>query len=508
MRDQADVRAEGKQRVPLLPWLLVLFAGFVGLGVFFLLQPVFEDLPIPYYHFRFYRSPYSYTEPVLLLLLPFGVALLAWRQGARLPVRWLLWGAVFLHVLLAFAPPPQSQDFYTYLFYGRMQAAHGANPFVDVPIEFWKDTWFPWTRWYDQPSVYGPVWVGITGVVAALSASSLTVAFLELKLAVLALDLAVLALILRAARRRPDPQGAAGWGVLAYGWNPLILLSVPLAGSADVALAAGFVAAYVARRRGRVALATGLLTAAALVKAYGAVALGLHLVLLARERGWRRALFHAASAVGLAAAAYAPYWAGLQTFRGLERAVGLSDVTLTGVVQRLIRPVIAVLSPGSGHVAAELLVRGASLVALAAVAVWAVRRVRDERSLWVGTLAVLLVSLYLTQWFMYWYLVAPVALVAVLPPNVMAVPVLAFSGSGLVWVQFAPQPLAWLVQVVLRYGPPLLALRPPVPGAGLRTVPSTSSLPQRRLRRGGRVLGEPAGVGSEAAGRRTADGWT
>jgi hypothetical protein len=499
MRVQADVGTETR-RAPLVPCLVALFAGFLALGTFFLVQPAFEAVPIPYYHFRFYRSPYSYIHPVLVLLVPYALALAAWRRGARLPLRWLVGGAVVLHLVLVFAPPPQSQDFYTYLFYGRMQAAHGGNPYVDEPIEFWKDPWFPWTRWYDQPSVYGPVWVGITGLVAALSGGSLTVAFLELKAVVLALDLAVVALVLAAARRRPDPQGAAGWGVLAYAWNPLVLLSVPLAGSADVALAAALVAAYLARRQDRPALATGLLTAGALVKAYGLVALGLHLVLLARERGWRRAAGHAAAAGGLGALAYWPYWAGLETFRGLERAAALSDnVTLTGVLQRAIRPVIAVLSPGSGHVAAEALVRGASLLALAAVAVWAVRRARDERSLWVGTLAVLLASLYLTQWFMYWYLVAPVALVAILPANRMTAPVLAFSGSALAWVHFSPRPLSWAVQVLVRYAPPLLALR-----ASARR--GRHRAPQRLAVAAARTSAGPAPAPARAPGRGAATG--
>ena len=100
-------------------------------------------------------------------------------------------------------------------------------------------------------------------------------------------------MIVAAARERStdgrDRAGHGGWGILAYAWNPLVLICVPLAGANDVAIAAALVGAYLARRRRRTWLATLLLTLAALVKAYAAIGLILHLVLVLRERGGREA---------------------------------------------------------------------------------------------------------------------------------------------------------------------------------------------------------------------------
>ena len=61
----------------------------------------------------------------------------------------------------------------------------------------------------------------------------------------------------------------------------------------------------------------------------------------------------------------------------------------------------------------------------------------------------------LTPWYLYWYLVAPVALVAVLPRSRLTLPVLTFSGSTLVTARFAPWLLGQVVQTSLRYGPPI-----------------------------------------------------
>src|SRR5439155_349220 len=160
----------------------------------------------------------------------------------------------------------------------------------------------------------------------------------------------VMALIATAAKGRSDPGQAAGFGLLAFAWNPLVLITVPLAGSADVALAAAIVGAILARRRGRTGLATVLLTLGALVKIYGVI----------------------------------------------------------GIVMRL-------LAGG----------------ALLAVVARAVAKVRDEQTLWRYTIVVLVAYLFLTPWFLYWYMLAPLTMVAVLPLSEFTYPILLFSGTSL-----------------------------------------------------------------------------
>src|SRR5438552_11314820 len=288
--ERLNSRSAIGQRPSVLPWLGILFAGSAALGAWFLIGPALGAGP--YYKVGWHRTAYEYSAQIVLLFIPWALALWAWRRGARASVRLLIGGAVILHVVVLFAPLPQSQDFYQYLFYGRMQAAHGANPFVVGPAAFWADQWFPWIRWSQQTSVYGPIWMLIAWGVAKVAGSNLALGFVLFKLVVLALDLSVMALIATAAKGRSDPGQAAGFGLLAFAWNPLVLITVPLAGSADVALAAAIVGAILARRRGRTGLATVLLTLGALVKIYGVIGIVLHLVLVYRERGARAGLKH------------------------------------------------------------------------------------------------------------------------------------------------------------------------------------------------------------------------
>jgi len=338
-----------------------------------------------------------------------------------------------------------------------MQAAHGANPYVVHPSAFWADQWFPWIRWSQQTSVYGPAWMLVAWGVAKVSGSSLAVAFVLLKFVVLAIDLSIMGLVVAGSRDRPDPQGAAGFGLLAYAWNPLVLITVPLGGAADAALAAAIVGAILARRRERMGLATILLTLGALVKIYGVIAIVLHLVLVYRDRGARAGLKHTAGAVGITVAAYANYWHGIKTFSGLLKAFPLTNQSLVGTVQRLLRPVLHAVGFHAASHGAELLMRFVAGALLLAVVARAIAKVRDERSLWHYTLLVFVAYLYLTPWFLYWYMLAPLTMIAVLPTNRFTYPILTFSGTSLFSIGLATADLrSWIPQTLARYLPPAL----------------------------------------------------
>jgi hypothetical protein len=441
---------------PILPRLAILFLGSAALGAWFLIGPSLDGTR--YYKVGHNRTAYEYSRPVVFLFVPFALALIAWRRGRRVPLWLLLAGAGVLHVLVLFAPLPQSQDFYQYLFYGRLQAVHGANPFIVNPSAFWADPWFPWIRWNTQPSVYGPAWILLSFGVVKATGDSLAHAFVGLKLVILLLDAAIVGLILALAKDRPDPAGAKGWGILAYAWNPLVLITVPLAGSADVGVAAGLLGAVLARRRGRIGLATALLAVASLVKAYALVGLVLHLVLVWRERGVKRATGHAAVAAGLAAIAFAPYWAGLSTFQGLLNIARMRNQSLVGSLERVVlRPVLAALGYGTPTRGSQLMGKWIAGVLVVAALLWAIKRVRDEESFWFGVLAVLSVYLLLSPWFLYWYILGPLGLVAVLPRNRLTYPVLIFSGTALISLYMSPIQLLLTVQAMARYGLPILA---------------------------------------------------
>src|SRR5262249_19781692 len=157
---------------------------------------------------------------------------------------------------------------------------------------------------------------------------------------------------------------------------------------------------------------------------YAAVALLLHLVLLLRRRGRRATAAQGAIAAGAAAIAFAPYWAGWQTFRGILKIADMSNKSLAGTVQRALVYVFRFVGVSAARDDAAAVIRWVTFPLLLGAVLWAVLRLESEEDVWTGTLAVLAAYVLVTPWYLPWYLVAPLALVAVLPRNRLTVPLL------------------------------------------------------------------------------------
>jgi Glycosyltransferase family 87 len=419
--------------------LAIGFAGLTLFAAFFLIRPFLG--PAAPYGPRPAGTTYAYSWLVVAAFVPYGAAVWATHRGVGLPVA--LAGTALLHFLLIAAPLTQSQDLYMYLFYGKMWAVHGANPYLAVPAAFASDLWFPWVRWPNQPSVYGPIWTLLTSIPARLSPDGLMAAFLLAKALVLAFGLASVGGIVAACRARGIAPGPA---VVLAAWNPVILVSLPLGGHVDVAVVAALVWAVVADRRGRPALAACLLAGATLVKPYAGIALVVYLVALARRR---RGLLPAAAAAGsLAAAAYAPFWAGWDTFRGMADIAGRASASLTGELQRALS---MLLGPGASGWA----VRGVGLAIVAWVVVAGARREEFPADPWPTASAAFLAYVLVTPWFLYWHLAGLLALAAVAATPSVRAAAYTFCGTSMVTASLGGSALGRALQAALRYGPPL-----------------------------------------------------
>jgi hypothetical protein len=418
--------------------LLVGLAGLLAFDLFFLVRPLLEAAPA--YRPRPAGTTYAYSFLVVAAFAPYALAVRA--AGSRVPVRWALAGTAILHALVLPAALTQSQDLYAYLFYGKMWAAHGANPFVDLPLRFASDTWFPWMRWPDQVSVYGPLWTILTGGVAALSSGSLAAAFALSKAVLGFFGVATVLGVIRAARDRGVPPGQA---LLMGAWNPLVIVSLPLGGHADVAVTAAWAWAMVADRRGRTTTAALLLTAATLVKAYAGVVLLVYLLALARRRaGVGRA---AAATVVLAVLAYAPFWEGWQTFSGLAEIGGRASASLGGGVQLLLGTVVSESSAG-------WVVRALGLAVIALVIARGAAADGFPADPWPAATAAFVAYLVVTPWFLYWHFVGALVLAVLAASRPLRAGTMAFSGTAMLTASFGSTWWGRVVQTSLRYGIP------------------------------------------------------
>jgi len=466
---------------------VALLATLGALTVFFLLAPTISNHP--YYGPRS-ASGYSYWYLVAAAFAPYAWAIHSYRRGHRPSVRLLLVAAASLYVALIPAPALQSQDLYQSLLYGKMALA-GHNPYVVYAASL-QDPWRAWTLWDNTLSVYGPAWTILTTGIAKVSGGNLTAAFLLIKGVTAALALGATWALARVAsshdqRQGHEPSGISsdpGLAVLAFAFNPMVLFSVGVGAHSDIAVAAAIAGAVLAEQKGRPGLTTLLLSMASLMKGYAALVLVAWLICLVRRRDVRAAIAHSMFAAALAVLDYLPYWEGSKTFGGVTQIGRAASTSLSGTVIRLAsgHPSDAF---AAGSTAAGTVVRTAVilLLALAVVAVLRSPRTRDEP--WRAGALLFGAYVLLTPWFLYWHLVALVALATIVSDRAVARGTLTFSGTSL-FVGSGGVAAGLALQAVLRYAPALVAAMGRSP----------SPRPVRRLERGGlRRTSRRSGVG-------------
>ncbi|MGH2710104.1 MAG: polyprenol phosphomannose-dependent alpha 1,6 mannosyltransferase MptB [Actinomycetota bacterium] len=290
----------------------------------------------------------------------------AWRS--ELSIRRVVAVALLLHVLALAMPVFLSRDVYSYGFYGRMVSRYGANPYTDIPAQFYADPAYPFVSvdWIDSPSVYGPAFTSLSAGVTSVTSTPEQEVLAFKVLAVLA-SVATLLLVISAARRLAPERTV--FAAALIGWNPVVIFHGVAGAHNDallgLALSAG-VLAVIARRE---LWATAILALGTLVKVSGGVPLVMAVV-AAAVRTRRRRLSTFARHAGIAALVALPFvipffqtedptlgtlelatrqgWLApsrfvLSTLRGAARAVGGETAAdVVGLIVRVAFPLVFV----------------------------------------------------------------------------------------------------------------------------------------------------------------------
>ncbi len=150
-----------------------------------------------------------------------GVAVLAPRVAhPRAAAVIVLLGAIAMRALLLPWHPALSDDYFRYLWDGRVLAA-GMNPYGRAPLDpafaALRDAWWPGINHKTIPTIYPPL-----AIVLAAGTRAVGDGVLPLKAALILLDLGVVATSIRLLHRH---GGSPAWAAL-YAWHPLPLAEV------------------------------------------------------------------------------------------------------------------------------------------------------------------------------------------------------------------------------------------------------------------------------------------
>jgi alpha-1,6-mannosyltransferase len=310
-----------------------------------------------------------------------------------------------VNALVVLAPPLFSTDVFSYQAYARIWATYGSNPYLHGPYAISLDPVYHYigSKWIFTPSVYGPLFTVLSGLLAPVSVALSAVTFK----AVAALSsIATITLIWHGARLRGlDPVRA----VALFGLNPLVVVYGVGGGHNDLlmlVLATAGIHALLAHRErmsgAMIVLATGIKLTGGVLLPF-ALASGAKLGAPTR----RRKLLTGAGVAGAAVAV-----AGFAAFGGgvLNLLPTLQRVQAAGDWHSIPGFITTVFGVGSiGRLAGVLLG-----VAFVGVTAWLLRRVWRGEMDWIdgvgwATLAMLVTASSILPWYVCW-LLPPVAL--------------------------------------------------------------------------------------------------
>ncbi|MEU4216185.1 polyprenol phosphomannose-dependent alpha 1,6 mannosyltransferase MptB [Actinoplanes sp. NPDC026623] len=200
--------------------------------------------------------------PLIMLLWIAGLTALctAWWWGRKLvaagllSTRWIVVTGLLWVLPMLTIPPLASRDMYAYACQGSLFDA-GFNPSV-VGISAQPCPWLDSVSlvWRDTPTPYGPLWIMLTGLAAALGSQAVALAIFRVYAVLAVLALAAVVPVL--ARRRGAPPDRALWLVLCCpivavhvvggGHNDALTMALLLAGLALIAGRARSIALLVA----------------------------------------------------------------------------------------------------------------------------------------------------------------------------------------------------------------------------------------------------------------------
>lgn len=305
-------------------------------------------------------------------------------------------GAVL--VIGAMAERPDGTDIWIYQSYGRMVATHHANPYVSVPDDFADDPVMnrvlPMYR--GDPSVYGPVLVAGSTLIASVSGES------ELAGRLLwqsACAIAVVAIAALLWRRRVHPSL-----ILLVVSSPLVVYQFLNQAHNDVFIGLLVLVGCLAAEKGKVVGATLCFAAAALVKAPVGVAFVVYLVWLWARGGRRDASKALLTGTVFALVSLAPFGIGAALAPMLDQKGSVNATSIWNLVRGdaatfVWNPIRSVETPAGGALAALSM---AIPIAVSVVAAWHRRARALYEPMSIALLAWFVLALHPSVWYLGW----------------------------------------------------------------------------------------------------------
>lgn len=309
-------------------------------------------------------------------------------------------------------PPATSKDFNSYALYGRMGAEYGASPYSHVPRDFAGDAWYERTSfyWSDSPSVYGPLFTGLSTDVAEVAGESVTKARAGFGAITL---LAFMAAVVLAARRIGSAKAAA-----LIGFNPLILTLGVNDLHCDVLVGLFVLACVLALDRRRFLIAGVAIALAVSVKVTALPVIAGAVIWLWFRRQFRESAVFVASAAVVIAAGFV-LAGGLDAIAPITEAAGRQTrFSIWNPVADGLAHLFGTAPPTLGT--ADKVVGPLATLSVAGVGLWWIWRHRNDATPVLAAVAGLVAYQVLGAYVLSWYAIWSLPALALVPRSRLA----------------------------------------------------------------------------------------
>ena len=132
-------------------------------------------------------------------------------------------------IVLLFSWPAFSYDIFNYLAMAKVGFVYRENPYIIMPIEFTGEPLLEFMHQANTTSVYGPLWLLLSGIIYVLPISHLILEMFSLKLVITIFYLGCCWLIFRLSKQRV-------FSLVFFGLNPLVLIESLVSAHNDVVM--------------------------------------------------------------------------------------------------------------------------------------------------------------------------------------------------------------------------------------------------------------------------------
>lgn len=230
------------KKITIVLWFFAILSLFfysfaqVDLNLTLIRHPFFNHIIKSFQTVGYFQRPLSTYLYLLLLFLLFILyfSFLSLAKKGEFSRRefWVI--IIVSSIILLFSYPAFSYDIFNYMFDAKTIVFYHSNPWVYKPLYFVGDPWLHFMHWTHRPSVYPPVWIGLSLPFYFLGFNFFLPILINFKILMAAGFLGSIFVLEKLLKEAKETNIVLG--LVFYSFSPLMLIENLVSGHNDIVM--------------------------------------------------------------------------------------------------------------------------------------------------------------------------------------------------------------------------------------------------------------------------------